>query len=247
MFIFDNFFRKMKNLIFAILSTTTLLFSCTPQNPNLNGNGGQTYNQGTPVTDVDGNIYPTIISTCGQTWTSKNLNVSHYRNGDIIPQVTDSIQWANLTTGAWCYYNNDAAIGTIYGKLYNWYAVNDPRSLAPIGWHVPSDYEWASLQGCLGGIANTAIAGGAMKEAGLMHWQSPNKDATNSSGFLGLPGGLRDFYGSFYGISDNGNWWSSTEEGTPFAYSRSLYYDYNTVGSYGKGKEEGISVRCVKD
>ena len=80
----------------------------------------------------------------------KNLDVSKYRNGDDIPQVTDATTWANLTTGAWCYYENNTANGTVYGKLYNWFAVNDPRGLAPSGWHIPSQAEWVTLQNCLG-------------------------------------------------------------------------------------------------
>jgi uncharacterized protein (TIGR02145 family) len=98
-----------------------------------------------------------------------NLNVSHYRNGDVIPQVTDPTAWSSLTTGAWCYYNNDTANGTVYGKLYNWYAVNDPRGLSPQGWHVPTDAEWTNLTSCLGG---ESLAGGKMKATTL--WDSPN-------------------------------------------------------------------------
>ena len=99
---------------------------------------------------------PTIeIGT--QKWMSKNLDVAFYRNGDVIPQVTDPTAWAALLTGAWCYYNNDSTQGNKYGKLYNWYAVNDPRSLAPQGWHVPSDAEWTILETTLGG---SPVAGG---------------------------------------------------------------------------------------
>ena len=95
-----------------------------------------------------------------QTWTSKNLDISTYRNGEVIPEVQDSAAWANLTTGAWCYYENSTAKGTIYGKLYNWYAVNDPRGLAPKGYHIPSDAEWTILTDYLGG---DSIAGKQMK------------------------------------------------------------------------------------
>ena len=119
-------------------------------------------NLSTAVTDVDGNVYPTVIIGT-QTWTQTNLNVSHYRNGDIIPQVTDPTAWANLTTGPWCYYNNDPANGAIYGKLYNWYAVNDPRGLAPIDYHIPTDAEWTIIIDYFGG---ENIAGGKMKSTG---------------------------------------------------------------------------------
>ena len=141
-----------------------------------------------------------------QIWMTKNLNVSRYRNGDPIPQVTDPIQWNNLTTGAWCYYANNTANGKIYGKLYNWYAVNDPRGLAPIGWHVPSDTEWTILTSSLGG---QFVAGGKMKSTTL--WNSPNAAATNSSGFFGLPGGYC-YQGFSFPSGNTGHWWSSTEE-----------------------------------
>src|SRR5205085_6409714 len=134
------------------------------------------------------------------------LSVSTYLNGDTIPSITDPTIWASLTTGAYCYYNNDSTTyAATYGKLYNWYAVNDPRGLAPLGWHIPSDAEWTTLENCLGG---SSVAGGAMKETGITYWLSPNTSATNSSGFTGLPGGYRNpSDGSFYLISSNGIWW----------------------------------------
>ena len=112
---------------------------------------------------IDENCIPSI-TICNQVWMLKNLDVSTYRNGDPIPQVTDPTTWVGLTTGAWCYYNNDPANGAIYGKLYNWYAVNDPRGLAPTGWHVPSDAEWTELSTCLDAISPTGNVGGKMKE-----------------------------------------------------------------------------------
>jgi uncharacterized protein (TIGR02145 family) len=201
----------------------------------------QNYINTLPVTDIDGNTY-LPVTICNQTWTKSNLNVSHYRNGDVIPQVTDPTQWANLTTGAWCYYNNDSANGTIYGKMYNWYAVNDPRGLAPQGWHVPTNAEWTTLTTCLGGVS---VAGGEMKSTDTTLWQSPNTGATNSSRFTGLPGGQRNYFGNFETIQI-GSWWSSSEIGN-FAYQRSIFYDTTTVESSGLGKPTGIYVRCVKD
>src|ERR1035437_3981549 len=119
------------------------------------------------------------VTICSQIWMLKNLDVSTYRNGDAIPQVTDSIQWVNLTTGAWCYYNNNSANGPVYGKLYNWYAVNDPRGLAPVGWHVPSHAEWTELSICLYAISPTGNVGGKMKSTGTIEaatglWYAPN-------------------------------------------------------------------------
>src|SRR5450759_1177427 len=167
------------------------------------------------------------VTICTQVWMLKNLDVSTYRNGDLIPKVTDPTAWSALTTGAWCWYNNDSATNaSTYGKLYNWYAVNDPRGLAPTGWHVPSDAEWTTLSTCLGG---NAVAGGAMKETGTTHWTSPNTGATNSSGFTGLPGGYRNNDGSFNNVGNFGYWWSSTELNTTDAWYRNLYYNGGNI------------------
>ncbi|MFA6572071.1 MAG: fibrobacter succinogenes major paralogous domain-containing protein [Bacteroidota bacterium] len=177
-----------------------------------------------------------------QVWMKRNLDVDHYRNGDPIPEVQDSIAWSKLTKGAWCYYNNDPAIGAIYGKLYNWYAVNDSRGLAPEGWHVPSKDEWQELENSLGG---ENLAGGKLKETGTVHWNSPNTGATNEKGFSALPGGCRGYYGP---IGQIAYFWSSTgEEYLSLSWFRTLK-NYNAT--FEKGfyyKERGFSVRCVKD
>jgi len=186
----------------------------------------------------------TTVAVCNQVWMTKNLDVSVYRNGDIIPEVTDSTEWANLTTGAWCYYNNDPANGAIYGKLYNWYAVNDPRGLAPAGYHVSTDNEWTSLIACLGG---DSTAGGKIKEAGVMHWLSPNTGATNSSGITGLPAGCRDFDGASRYMNSYGIWWSSTDDAGSYAWAHDLYYDDNVILRFSDLKVIGYSVRCLKD
>jgi uncharacterized protein (TIGR02145 family) len=189
-------------------------------------------------------VFLETIKIGAQEWKEKNLDVSRYRNGDIIPEVTDSRQWANLKTGAWCYYNNDPENGKIYGKLYNWYAVNDPRGLAPKGFHIPSDKEWNTLINFLGG---EAVAGGEMKSTGTSLWQLPNRAATNSTNFTGLPGGYRPINGAFYSIGDSGYWWSSSEFGTTGASYRSLGYGNGSASSYYYGKGYGFSVRCIRD
>ena len=195
----------------------------------------------TTVTDIDGNAY-SLVTICSQIWTKTNLNVSHYRNGDVIPQVTDATQWAALTTGAWCYYNNDPANSAIYGKLYNWYAVNDTRGLAPVGFHIPTDTEWTALTTCLGG---ETVAGGKMKETGTSHWISPNTNATNSSVFTGIPGGMSttDMANKGY----NGYWWSSTELGLNVSWGRFLSNNSETISRIDGNKPFGFSVRCIKD
>ncbi|MBK9042941.1 MAG: fibrobacter succinogenes major paralogous domain-containing protein [Saprospiraceae bacterium] len=186
---------------------------------------------------------PTIqIGT--QKWMSKNLDVAFYRNGDPIPQVTSPTAWAVLSTGAWCYYNNDPIQGNKYGKLYNWYAVNDPRGLAPQGWHIPSDAEWTTLEITLGGVS---VAGGKMKEAGTLNWASPNTGADNSSGWAGLPGGFRDSGGAFDFVTDYGYWWSASESNWPLAWFRYLFYNLGSLDRYDAYKGSGFSIRCLRD
>jgi uncharacterized protein (TIGR02145 family) len=184
---------------------------------------------------------PTIVIG-SQQWMKSNLDVAFYRNGDPIPQVTDPTAWAALTTGAWCYYNNDPIQGNMYGKLYNWYAVNDPRGLAPQGWHIPSDAEWTTLETALGG---SSLAGGKMKEAGTLNWITPNSGADNSSGWAGLPGGNR--YSTFSVVSNDGDWWSATEDLTTSAFYRSLIYSSGSITHFSLNKVAGFSVRCLRD
>jgi uncharacterized protein (TIGR02145 family) len=180
-----------------------------------------------------------------QVWTTNNLDITAYRNGDLIPQVTDPTAWAGLTTGAWCYYNNDPANGAIYGKLYNWYAVNDTRGLAPAGWRIPTDAEWTTQRTFLGGYE---VAGGKMKSIGTDRWNSPNTGATNSSGFTALPGGYRYNNGTFGSVGNRGYWWSTTEW-APTTYAASRYLEYNS-GTFWMSvieKNYGYSVRLIKN
>ena len=193
--------------------------------------------------DIDGNVYHTVrIGT--QVWLRENLKVTHYRNGDPIPNVTDGAQWTALTSGAYCNYNNDPSLADIYGRLYNWFPVVDPRGLAPAGWHVPSDAEWETLVNFLGG---EAVAGVALKEAGTAHWISPNTGATNSSGFTALPGGYRDGSGYFYGMGYDAYFWSSTEYSIYRAWTRALHYNSAQVHRGSNYEQSGFSVRCVRD
>ena len=186
---------------------------------------------------------------CDQVWMACNLDVDTYRNGDPIPQVTNDYEWANLTTGAWCYYNNDPALGEMYGKLYNWYAVNDPRGLAPAGWHVPTRSDWLELENCL----NVDEAGGKLKSTGTIEdgdglWLSPNTAATNEQGFSALPGGLRNpSTGNYSGIGFNGFWWSSSEYNDLSGWTFVLFYNSSQSGMTDFFKKSGIFVRCVRD
>jgi len=201
------------------------------------------------VTDIDGNVYQAVVIGT-QEWMKENLKVSKYRNGDLISTNLDNTSWQNTTSGAYVIYDNNTANDSIYGKLYNWYAVADPRGLCPAGWHVPSDAEWTTLENFLGGAS--VAAGGKMKSTGTIQastglWQDPNTGATNSSGFTAFPGGNCDFDGSFNGIGRYGGWWSSTESASTNAWYRSL--GYLNANSYRSNyyKPDGFSVRCLRD
>ncbi|MBM2816459.1 MAG: hypothetical protein HW421_3221 [Ignavibacteria bacterium] len=215
-----------KILVLSIISLSFFLNSCkdNPSNPTSNND--------------------TIVTIGTQVWMKRNLDVDHYRNGDSIPEVRDAKQWANLTTGAWCYYNNDFVNGILYGKLYNWYAVNDPRGLAPPGWHIPSDSEWTTLITNLGGAD---FAGGKLKETGTKHWQNPNTGASNETGFSALPGGRRYLLGTFNYIGYCGILWSSTVYDVSLVWCRYLYNDDDYIGNFFSSKENGFSVRCIKN
>ncbi|MBM3919014.1 MAG: hypothetical protein FJ344_05895, partial [Sphingomonadales bacterium] len=136
----------------------------------------------------------------------------------------------------------------LYGKLYNWYSVNDSRGLCPVGWHVPSDAEWTTLTDFLGG---TSVAGGKMKSTAIQPtsggWISPNTGATNSSGFTGLPGGYRSSGGGVNNLGDGGGWWSSSDVGSGNAWYRFL--NNGSAGAYrgNFGQRSGFSVRCARD
>ena len=198
----------------------------------------------TNITDIDGNVY-NPVKIGNQVWMKENFNTTRYRNGDLIQKVTDPTAWAALTTGAWCWYNNDSAnYASTIGKLYNWFAVNDSRGFTPPGWHVPSDAEWTKLSTFLGG---DAVAGGALKDTGTKHWFTPNGGATNSTEFTGLPGGRRHQIGIFKDLGIYGIWWSSTEIDTTKAWSRSIFHAISFIHLGGAWKGDGVSVRCLRD
>ncbi|HEX5152596.1 MAG TPA: fibrobacter succinogenes major paralogous domain-containing protein [Parafilimonas sp.] len=227
----------MKTKIKAALAAVVLLVavSCKKENNSIQSS---TVDNENSMRQND--IASVIIGA--QVWMKNNLNVSRYRNGDKIPQVKDAAKWATLTTGAWCWYNNDSATGAVYGKLYNWYAVHDPRGLAPAGWHIPSDSEWHAAGNFLG---NTA--GGKLKETGTAHWFNPNVDATNSSGFTGLPGGYRSASGQFCYIKYLGLWWTSTEYNISGAWYRRMLCYSAFLDWWRFPKQMGFSVRCIRD
>ena len=177
-----------------------------------------------------------------QTWTTLNLDVATFRNGDAIPEAKTIEEWAaagDNKQAAWCYYENNAANGTKYGKLYNWYAVNDSRGLAPLGYHIPSDTEWTKLSDYLGGEES---AGKKMKN--LSGWLDEG-NGNNSSGFSGLPGGF--CVGNFRYVGDFGVWWSASEYDDSDAWGLGLVSAYSNLHRDNSIKSFGFSVRCVKD
>ena len=178
-----------------------------------------------------------------QTWAAANLNVSTFRNGDSIPEARTNKEWVAAGESgkpAWCYYNNDPAIGLKYGKLYNWYAVNDPRGLAPVGWTLLSDADWAKLINYLGG---QGVAGSKMKSTS--RWSDGN-NGTNETGFTGFPGGYRVENGTFLNIGSIGTWWSSTEDNALSAIDHYLAQS-NSLGRSSSPKQRGESVRCIRN
>jgi uncharacterized protein (TIGR02145 family) len=206
------------------------------------------------VTDIDGNVY-TTIKIGSQWWMAENLRVTHYRNGNDIPNVTDSSAWQALISGAYCHYNNDSTNVAIYGRLYNWYAVNDNRNIAPAGWHVPTDAEWKQLEMYLGMNQSETDSiywrgtdeGGKLKENGTIHWNSPNTGATNESGFTALPGGFRGTNATYEGIGGDAVYWSSTQASSGYAWYRYLYYYSSRAYRQNDHMYYGFSIRCVRD
>ena len=199
------------------------------------------------VKDIDGNVYKTVLIGT-QLWFAENLKTSKYNDGSPIPNIPDKSQWQNNTTGAWCYYNNDATNNAKYGNLYNWYVVspiaNGNKNVCPTGWHVPTNDEWSILYIFLG---NNAGEDDKLKD--INNWNKENKKATNSSGFTGLPGGIRDV-GYFKEIGYSGYWWSSTDffSGSTGGHFI-LRYDnsFNEKDYFGSFYGNGLSIRCVKN
>ena len=195
----------------------------------INGNTTRNVTVKRAVTDIDDNVYQ-AVKIGKQWWTAENLQVIHYRNGDAIPEITNNSEWIGLSTGARCAYDNDVSNVSTYGYLYNWYAVDDSRNIAPAGWHVPTHEEWQALVDYLGGKR----FGGKLKETGTTHWHSPNVGATNESGFSALPAGLRVSHSGAFDRSDSA--WGR------FMYHGSLYIFRSLTN-----KNEGFSVRLIRD
>ena len=206
-------------------------------------------NYGT-LTDQEGNVYKTI-QIGSQTWMAENLRTTIYRNGDPIPKVTDSLTWGYLNTGAYCNYNNTESTDTIctYGRLYNWFTVNDDRNIAPEGWHVPTLDEWLILENYM---ENDPILTTKLKETGQFHWINWNELSTNETGFTALPGGCRWYIQGASGftlIGNEGFWWTVTKDeyNLDNAHKVTIGFNYFVLGGCFCNKHDGCSIRCVKD
>ena len=215
-------------------------------NPEANIDDGSCNYQGT-VTDIDGNVYNTIVIN-DQEWMAENLKVTHYRNGDEIPVILDGDEWNDLSEGAFCYYDNNPGAVDIFGNLYNYYAVDDPRGIAPEGWHVASDAEYQQLSNAFGG---NYIAGGHLKTTGTYQmgsglWGEPNEGATNYSGFSGQPGGTTSQNWDYQSLISRAYFWTSYRIEAN-GKARILEYNLTSFSSTSNNMKSGNSVRCVKD
>jgi len=204
-----------------------------------------------PLIDIDGNTYKTI-KIGNQWWMAENLKVTHYNDGAEVPNITDMADWKNTTNGACCSYYNDSNHLSTYGLLYNWYAVNDIRKLAPEGWHIPTDEEWKQLEIYLGLSESEADEYGARgtdegsKLKSTSGWHNDG-NGTDESGFTALPGGNRNDLGTFGEITKKSQFWTSFQTGYPMI-TRTLSYLYPYVYRWTTGKtNRGLSVRCIKD
>jgi uncharacterized protein (TIGR02145 family) len=209
----------------------------------------------------NGHNYSTITLN-GKEWMAENLRTNKYNDGTIIPIVDDPNRWAlnhnnGTTLPMMCWYDNveDFYTANNYGALYNWYVINPVsngnKNICPEGWHVPTDEEWSDFINFIDtdadGGNNINTAGGKMKSKGTEYWRIPNADASNLSGFTGLPAGSRGHLGSYLFIDNEGRWWSSTEDGTNYAWYRYMSYDLGSVNRYSHNKSSALSVRCIKD
>jgi len=243
---------KNKSVFFDIriifmLAGILLVTACQKDEVKLKFNPSVTYGS---VTDIDGNTYKTV--TIGdQTWMAENLRTSHYNDGSEIPLVTVDTLWGKLTTAGFCWYsNNPSKYKSVYGALYNWYAVtNDSLDIAPEGWHVPTDADWVVLETYLGAgvLTDGRLTGGAFLKS-KEGWNSPNLGADNSSGFTGMPVGFRDNQtGLFHNVDRYAFWWSATNSGASNAWYRGLGFDYANINRWAYNKNHGMSVRCIQN
>ncbi len=207
------------------------------------------------VTDIDLNTYHTV-KIGDQWWMAENLATTRYTDGTEIPNVSSNWDWYDLSSEAYCWYENDEeTYKDPFGALYNYYTVEDDR-LCPEGWQVPSESEWQELELFLGMSSSEAsksgrrgtIEGGKLKAEGFAHWYEPNTGATNESGFKGLPGGYRYYSdGDFYDLGSAGYWWAiELAEDDLRPYTRELGSTHSQIERFRPYDASGYSVRCIK-
>ena len=254
--------------ILTIIVLTIILLSCKKENSTQNTNNTTTNNTlgkyGNGVIDIDGNKYKTVIIG-NQEWMGENLNVTRFNDGNKIPNIVESKMWANFLNEAWCNYNNNDSIGSIYGKLYNWEVVNNNKNVCPIGWRIPNKTDWDKLFNTIGGsnIAGSPINGSALREMGQKHWLLKDTSAFNSTLFSSLPAGLRTtFFDSslFHQLGYYTCYWSTTNLNNDIKPSFSVilkcgegqipksYISEQTLFGFSYlEKSSGISIRCIKE
>ncbi len=248
-----------KTLLVIIMISILLCISCTENSVSPEDKPNEKKDPPETVKDIDDNIYKTI-KIGSQWWLVENLKVTRYRNGDSIHHVPDDLEWPVIKSGAYSIYDHAGLNIDTYGLLYNWFAVNDNRGIAPVGWHIPTDDEWKELEIFLG-MEQSEVdddfwrgtnEGGKLKEADFMHWKNPNEGATNESGFTALPNGYRNNKSSeFSTITYQAHFWASTEYNSTqpkdFAWGRSLHRQKSTVSRRYHDKQTGFGVRCIMD
>ena len=257
--------NTLKKIFLAYL-IFSLLVNCKKDS---NQTSSISFQEGDGVFDIEGNFYPSVIIGNGQEWTTINFRTTKYSDGSLINNVLSDVSWANSNLGSWCNYNNDLINDELYGKLYNYHALvgdtipveryirNDqniildtlyydsfPCKICPVGWKIPYEEDLLDLINYLG---NANTAGGKMKDTSLLYWKIPNLNATNESGFSGLPGGLRTSDGSFQYIKEMGRWWCFEDAYQDYAHTRPLHYDQeSTMNHYVFKKKGGLSLRLLK-
>jgi uncharacterized protein (TIGR02145 family) len=233
-----TFFRRFYNMRFLAHVTILVLLIILPASCKK-----EAEKPPEPVSDIEGNTYLTVrIGT--QIWMAENLKTITFNDGTEIPPVIDSAVWKSLSTPGYCWYNNfDTIYKHPYGVIYNGYTATTGK-LCPTGWHVPDNNEWNKLSEFL---ADSITGGGKLKATGTIFWKSPNKGATNSSGFSALPSGFRYYNGSFSARQYYTAFWSTSESGTSDQWFLSLYYGDAKIIMNQISKKQGFSVRCVKD
>lgn len=200
------------------------------------------------VSDIDGYTYP-VVEIGGECWLAENLRTVRYRNGDSIPCVSDASSWSGLSSGARSYYDNDSALASEFGALYNWYAVDDARGICPMGWHVPDDDELRGLRSNTGFVGSAAyLRQQGTHEAGTGSWAAPNVGATNGTGFTALPGGLLDASeNSWDRLRTDCFLWTTTSTFSSTARTWRILHDEYGLFYYDNSKRDGRTVRCLRD